>query len=505
MLLYMYRPPGLLILMAVEKQIPVGGEAVLRFEDVNFNYSENKPVLFETNFVVRKGTKLTLMGPNGAGKSTLFSLIMGDIKPEEGRIIIGQGLRLAIAKQFIPHTKWSMTVREFLESAFPEKIYDIDKRAKKVFDTVALNVSLDLTIKELSGGQKGRLLIAQAIIQEPDILLLDEPTNNLDKAGIQLLTDFMKEYEGTVIVISHDAPFLNSFTHGVIYINTQTYQVEQYVGNYYKVVEDIKRQVERAERANAQLEKEIQNNKDKVNFFALKGGKMRKLAAKLKDEVEELEDSKVEVRKEDRTIRPFTINCQEEIGSVIVKFDSVEVLHDGKPVRRKVDIELRKGDKLHIIGPNGIGKTTLLEKMANRKEKGVTIVDGITVGYYRQDFSTLDFDKSAYFELAKVLKKLDDQLLRKVAASMLLGGEQLAAKIGLLSEGQKGLLMFAYLRLQNPGLLILDEPTNHINFRHIPVIAEALKKYEGPMIIVSHVHEFVKEVGVTQTLDLGKL
>jgi ATP-binding cassette subfamily F protein 3 len=232
---------------------------------------------------------------------------------------------------------------------------------------------------------------------------------------------------------------------------------------------------------------------------------MRKLAAKLKDEVEELEESKVDVRKEDKTIKPFTIETQDEIGGVIVTFNSVEVLHDGKPVKRNVSIELRKGDKLHIIGPNGIGKTTLLERMANRKEKGVEIQDGITVGYYRQDFSTLDFDKSAYQELAEVLKKLDDQLLRKTAASMLLGSEQLKAKIGLLSEGQKGLLMFAYLRLQKPGLLILDEPTNHINFRHLPLIAEALKKYEGPMIIVSHVDEFVKDVGVTQTLDLGKL
>ncbi len=491
--------------MAVEKQIPTGGEAVLRFEDVTFNHGENKPILFESNFVVRKGTKLTLMGQNGAGKSTLFSMIMGELTPEEGRIIIGQGLRVAIAKQFIPHTKWHLTVREFLESAFTEKIYDIDKRAVSIFETVALNVSLDKEIKDLSGGQKGRILIAQALIQDPDILLLDEPTNNLDKAGIQLLTDFMKSYTKTVIVISHDADFLNSFTHGVLYINTQEYKVEQYVGNYFKVVEEIKRAVERAERANSQLEKEIQNNKDKVNFFALKGGKMRKLAAKLKDEIEDLEDSKVDVRKEDRTIKPFTIPCQEDIGSVIVKFDSVEVLHDGIPTKRTVSVELRKGDKLHIIGPNGIGKTTLLEKIAKRTEKGVMIQDGITVGYYRQDFSTLDFDKSAYQELAKVLKKLDDQLLRKVAASMLLGASQLAAKIGLLSEGQKGLLMFAYLRLQQPGLLILDEPTNHINFRHLPVIAEALKAYTGPMIIVSHVHEFVKEIGVTETLDLGKL
>lgn len=491
--------------MAVEKQIPQGGEAVLRFEDVCFNYGENKPILFETSFVLRRGTKFTVMGQNGAGKSTLFSLIMKELQVEEGRIIVGQGMTIAIAKQFIPHSKWSLTVREFLESAFTEKVYDIDRRAVSVFATVELNVSLDKQIKDLSGGQKGRLLIAQALIQEPDILLLDEPTNNLDKAGIQLLTDFMKSYDKTVLVISHDADFLNAFTHGVLYLNTQTYQVEQYVGNYFKVVEDIKRAVEKAERANAQLEKEIQNNKDKVNFFALKGGKMRKLAAKLKDEIEDLEDSKVEVRKEDRTIRPFTIPCQEDIGSVIVKFESVEVLHDGKPVKRNVSVELRKGDKLHIIGPNGIGKTTLLEKIAKRNETGVTIQDGITVGYYRQDFSTLDFDKSAYQELAKVLKKLDDQLLRKVAASMLLGASQLASKIGLLSEGQKGLLMFAYLRLLQPGLLILDEPTNHINFRHIPVIAEALKAYQGPMIVVSHVHEFVKEIGVTETLDLGKL
>lgn len=491
--------------MAVEKQIPTGGEVVLRFEDVTFNYGENKPILFESNFVIRRGAKLTLMGPNGAGKSTLFSMIMGDAPLEEGRVIVGQGLHIALAKQFIPHTKWSLTVREFLESAFTEKIYDIDRRAVSVFETVALTVGLDTSIKDLSGGQKGRLLIAQALIQNPDILLLDEPTNNLDKAGIQLLTDFMKSYDKTVIVISHDADFLNSFTHGVLYINTQTYGIEQYVGNYFKVVEEIKRQVERAERANAQLEKEIQNNKDKVNFFALKGGKMRKLAAKLRDEVEELEDSKVDVRKEDKTIKAFTIPCQEDIGSVIVKFDSVQVLHDGVPVTRSVSIELRKGDKLHIVGPNGIGKTTLLEKIAKRNEKGVSIQDGIIVGYYRQDFSTLDFEKSAYQELAKVLKRLDDQLLRRVAASMLLGATQLASKIGLLSEGQKGLLMFAYLRLQQPGLLILDEPTNHINFRHLPVIAEALKEYQGPIIIVSHVHEFVKEVGITETLDLGKL
>ncbi len=491
--------------MTVEKTTQPGGEAVLRFEDVTFQYNENKPVLKESNFVIRKGSKLTLMGQNGAGKSTLFSLIMKEKNPDEGRIIIGQNLKIAIAKQFIPHTKWNITVRDFLQEVFEEKVYDIDKKAKEIFAIVHLSTDLDKNIKDLSGGQKGRLLIAQALIQKPDILLLDEPTNNLDKQGIKLLTEFMKEYPGTVIVISHDAPFLNSFTHGVIYINTQNYQIEQYIGNYYKVVEDIARRVEKEKRENSQLEKEIQGNKDKVNYFALKGGKMRKLASKLRDEIEEMEENKVDVRKEDRIIRPFTINCQEDIGSVIVKFESVELLENGDPVTKKVDIELRKGDKLHIIGPNGVGKTTLLEKIAKRNAKGVTIKEGINIGYYRQDFSTLDFEKTAYQELAQILKKLDDQLLRKTAASMLLGSEPLQSKIGLLSEGQKGLLMFAYLRLQTPGLLIFDEPTNHINFRHIPAIIDAIKNYEGPVIVVSHVNDFVRQIGITKTLDLGKL
>lgn len=491
--------------MALEKEIPTGGEVVLRFEDVSFSYGENKPILKESTFVIRKGSKLTLMGQNGAGKSTLFSIIMGEHKVDEGRVIIGPNLKVSIAKQFIPHSKWDMTVRDFLQEAFTEKVYDIDKKAKVVFETVALSVPFDKQIKALSGGQKGRLLIAQALISKPDILLLDEPTNNLDKAGIKLLTDFMSNYDGTVIVISHDAPFLNAFTHGVIYINVQENKIEQYVGNYYKVVEDIKRQVEKAERANAQLEKEIQENKDKVNFFALKGGKMRKLAAKLRDEVEEMEDSKVEVRKDDKTIRPFTVPCQENLGGVLVSFSKVEVLHDGTPVLRNTSVELRKGDKLHIIGPNGIGKTTLLEKIAKRSVEGITIPPSVKIGYYRQDFTTLDFNKTPYDELKSILDRHDEHLIRSVGASMLLGGKELAASIGSLSEGQKGLLMFAYLRLQSPGLLILDEPTNHINFRHIPAIAKALKEYEGPMIIVSHVGEFVREIGITQTLDLGKL
>jgi ATP-binding cassette subfamily F protein 3 len=493
--------------MAVQSDTPTGGIPVLRFEDVTYGYTETRLLLKEANFVIRKGLKLTLMGQNGAGKSTLFSLIMGEREPREGRIIKENDLKVAIAKQTIPHSQWNMTVREFLQSNFKEKVYDIDKRAVAPFEIVKLPISfLEKKVKELSGGQKGRLLIAEALIQKPDILLLDEPTNNLDKEGVKHLTEFMTSFPGTAIVISHDENFLNSFTNGILYINVQNAQVEQYVGNYFKAVEEIKKRIEREVRANELLEREIQDKKDKVNFFAHKGGKMRALAAKLKEEYEEAEEEKIEVRKDDKTIRKFRIPVQEEIGSVLITLRSVEVLKEGGVVNKNISTqELMKGDKLQIIGPNGIGKTTLLEHIARNSAKGVEIKPGTKIGYYRQDFSTLDFQMTALDALKEAYDGHDLEFLRKTAAGFLLTGKELATKIGDLSEGQKGLLMFAYLVLQKPGILILDEPTNHINFRHIPIIQEALKNFEGAMIIISHVNNFIRGVGVNKSIDLGKL
>lgn len=503
--------------MAIERDTPSGGVPVLRFEDVTFGYSENKILLKEANFVIRKGLKLTLMGQNGAGKSTLFSLIMGDNIPREGRVVKGDvNIKIAIAKQTIPHSFWDLTVREFLlinleQPRIPggplNKIYDIDRRAVEPFDIVKLPITfLDKKIKELSGGQKGRLLIAEALVQNPEILLLDEPTNNLDKDGVKLLTDFMKNYPGTAIVISHDENFLNTFTHGILYVNQQNGQVEQYVGNYFKAVEEIKKRIEREQRANELLEREIQDKKDKVNFFAHKGGKMRALAAKLKEEYEEAEEEKVDVRKDDRTIKNFTIPVQEEIGSVLITIRAIDILKEGGVVTKNVSTqELMKRDKLQIMGPNGIGKTTLLEKIANRNAPGVEIKEGIKIGYYRQDFSTLDFSQTGLQALQVAYDGHDLEFIRKTAATFLLTGKELSTKVGDLSEGQKGLLMFAYLCLLKPGILILDEPTNHINFRHIPIIQEALKNFEGAMIIISHVNHFIRGINANKSIDLGKL
>lgn len=479
-------------------------EIIIRFDEVSFGYGHAKPILHAVSFSIRKGMKVALMGQNGAGKSTLFTLITKFAEPESGSVSIDAGLSIATARQVIGRDQMHLTVREFFERCFAEKVYDIDPKIDAVLEAVYLSAPYDKIIKSFSGGQQARLLLASALIQNPDILLLDEPTNNLDKAGIAHLTDFLKKYQKTVIIISHDADFLNAFTDGVLYLDVFTKKIEQYAGNYFNVMKDISLRIEKENSKNAQLAKEIQENKDKANFFAHKGGKMRMVAKRMRDKAEELEAAKVDVRKEDKTIRPFTIPVQEDLTGEIVRIVSFTALRRHKPVTRAANIALRKNEHLLLAGPNGIGKSTLLESIANGTAAGVTVADGVKVGYYRQDFSTLNFDDTVYDSLFSAMEKRNERDMRSMAAGFLITADSMYAKIGALSEGQKGLVAFARLALQKPGLLILDEPTNHINFRHIPLIAEALDTYQGAMILVSHVPAFVKKIRIDETLDLER-
>jgi ATP-binding cassette subfamily F protein 3 len=480
-------------------------EVILRFSDVTFEYLEKKILLNEVSFSVRQGSKVTLMGQNGAGKSTIFKLIKGDIKPNKGNVFITNNASIATASQVVEKQDLNLNIEDYFAKAFSIVPGNIKSQINKVLEAVNLTVPLDRKIGELSGGQQARILLAFAMIQNPDILLLDEPTNNLDKAGIDHLIDFLIMYDKTVIVISHDADFLNCFTEGVVYLDVFTKKVEVYVGDYYTVVEEINERIAREIKKNAQLEKEIQDNKEKVNFFANKGGKMRKLASKLKEEIGDLEENKVDVRREDKTIREFTIPSQGITGNVVT-IKSVKVIKNHEPITKEVDMVLRQRDRLLISGPNGIGKSTLLRSLVDETNEGAIILADTRVGYYSQDFATLDYEQTVFDSLHEAIAEgTDIQTMRSIAAGFLITGELMGHKISHLSEGQKGLLSFARLVLMRPGLLILDEPTNHINFRHIPVIAKAINEYDGAIILISHMPDFVKEIEFNHRLDLGKL
>ncbi len=480
-------------------------EIIVKFNNVSFQWESAKPILDEANFAVRRGSKITLMGQNGAGKSSIFALIMGLAQPESGAINISQNLTIASAMQVIPRQDLDLTVREFLEKSFTSRVYEIDVKIKNIFEIVNLHIPSDRLLKSLSGGQQARVLLASALIQDPDVLLLDEPTNNLDKAGIAHLTQFIKDYPKTCIVISHDADFLNSFTDGVLYLDIFSKKVEQYTGDYFTVVKEIQERLERERSKNVRLEKDIARRQEQANFFAQKGGHLRDVSAKMKKQIAVLEENIVQVRREDKTIRDFQILCQDDSGGDILVLDSVTIAKNHKFIDKKVNIRLTKRERLLLQGPNGIGKTTLLEKLASGHAKGEHIKEGTQIAYYRQDFSNLDLNATVYQILQKAMENRGtEQNLRAHAAGFLIDNELLKAKIGNLSEGQKGLVAFAAISLQRPGLLILDEPTNHINFRHIPVIAKAIDAFEGAMILVSHSPDFVEQVHVDQILDLGK-
>lgn len=486
----------------------MAGESIIRFEKVSFEYGHNKPILEEVDFSIRRGMKMTIMGQNGAGKSTIFQLIKGGLSPESGSVHLSPGLTIALARQVIPREQLDLSIRDFFASYLKPakgqaKVFDIDPRIDVALEVVNLNAPHDRIVRSFSGGQQARLLLASALIQDADVLLLDEPTNNLDKEGISHLRQFLIDYKKTCLVISHDADFLNAFTGGVLYLDSRTRKVEQYQGNYLNVVEQITARIEKENSANARLAKEAIEKKEKANFFAMKGGRLRLLAKRMREDAEEMEEAQVDVRKEDKTIRSFVIPSQKELIGDIVTLSSVGVIKDHKSTQKKVNISLKKNRHLLLAGPNGIGKSTLLESLASGKAKGAKIADGVTIGYYRQDFSTLNFEDTVYQSLRSIGKNLDEQEIRSIAAGFLITSDVINTKIGSLSEGQKGLVAFARLVMQRPGLLILDEPTNHINFRHLPIIAKALDEYEGAMILVSHVPEFVEQIRIDEILDLG--
>ena len=480
---------------------------ILRFSDVSFDYGHDKQLLDEASFSVRAGSRITLMGQNGAGKSTLFKMITGEIKPKSGGInFTPTDATIAIAHQVMPQDMLDLTVREYFATAFADIKYNLDKLIADVFEIVNVELSLEKKVKELSGGQQARLLLAYALIQNPDILLLDEPTNNLDQAGIEHLTGFLMMYEKTCIVISHDADFLNAFSDGVLYLDVFTHKIEQYTGNYYDVVKEIEGRIERENLKNARLQMQIKEKRSQAEVFAHKGGKLRGVAKRMRESAEESEESLVSVRQEDKTIRQFTIPAQEfdiHFNGKIGEFSYVTAIKKHKPETKELNLVVRKNTHVLIAGPNGIGKSTLLEKIASGAGEGFILTPEVKMGYYKQDFSNLDYDQTAYDALMEVMDLKDEHTLRSTAAGFLLTGKILGNPIKALSEGQKGLLSFCRLMLMKPGLLILDEPTNHINFRHLPIIAKALDEFEGAIIMVSHIPDFVSQIRIDEVIDLN--
>lgn len=443
----------------------------------------------------------------------MLKLIKGALKPESGGVHIVPGVRVAISQQALDISERDLTVKQFFQKHAPYLERNIEGDIYSALQIVQLDVPLDRVMKTCSGGQQARLLLASCIVQNPDVMLLDEPTNNLDKAGIANLTQFIQNSDKTCVVISHDEHFLNAFTDSVLYLDVFTKIVEYYNGNYMDVKRDIAKRIAKENAENARLARLAQEKKDQANKFANKGGNMRKMAKKLREDAQALTSDVVSVRKEDKQMRPFHIPCGSMDSKTLCTFSSIVLPYcdlfersSSNEVSLPFPIVLNKKTRMHLCGPNGIGKTTFLEHVVKCCFGGVTLAAGSKIGYYRQDFSTLNFNDTVIASLkASANRGVDEGEIRRIAASFLLSGPLMNQQIKTLSEGQKGLLSFAKLVLEEPNILILDEPTNHINFRHIPAIISAVNNFEGAVIVVSHDKAFINKIKVDVTMNLEEI
>jgi ATPase subunit of ABC transporter with duplicated ATPase domains len=458
----------------------------------NISYSYARHTVYEeSSFSIIKGEIIGLVGPNGAGKSTLFKLIMGEEQSSTGSLqILG---KVGYVPQEIKHDA-------ILESAIDIRSY-IDPDVKKeeyelmiMLESLEVNADLDTQPRILSGGQRTKLALLRAIIQEPDVLLLDEPTNFLDAEGKRWIMEFLSEYPNTLIVISHDINLLDNHIDKIIAINPHTKRIEEYRGNYAKYVklkgvndDALKRKYENDQKEIKRMKKSLLKM---ASGMTEKGARAR---ASVQTRIDRMKDALPELPQEIKNIK-FTLPDPQRTSSIPLSVINISKSFGEDAVLQDVSLSITRGERIALYGPNGAGKSTFIKILMERiqPDSGEIKSDPeLHIGYYSQEFETFDFNQTI-IEIIEEKCALPMTQILPILAKFNFQRHRIYQKIGTLSGGEKTRLAIAMLMLQNYNLLILDEPTTYLDVVSQKTILEALKSYKGAMLFVSHTDEFVE-------------
>src|SRR5579875_1640318 len=492
-------------------------------------------VLFEdvtTTFT--PGRRYGLTGPNGAGKSTFMKILSGELEPQKGTVVrpkkIGvlrqdqyafdayrvidtvimgnKALWVAMEERDAIYEKAELTDEDGMRLGELEGIVGEEDGYTAESDAAILLQGLDIgdelhdrKMGELQGGQKVRVLLAQALFGKPQALLLDEPTNHLDLDSIHWLQDFLLRFEGTLITISHDRHFLNSVTTHTADIDYQT--IITYTGGYDDMVVTKTQVRSRLEAENAQREKKIAQLNEFIARFA--AGTRSSQVTSRKKEVERLQTN--ELARPNIARRYIRFEQNRPAGRQTIEFEGLRKAYDGRVVIEDFSGMVMRGEKICLMGRNAQGKTTLLKCLLSvhpeLKDKEF-VLDGGTIkwghetqiGYFPQDHTGLIAHGMTVAEwLHQFDPKATQEDIRGILGQMLFRGEEGLKPTNALSGGETARLLFCKLMLEKPNILILDEPTNHLELESINALNEALQRYEGTVLLVTHDHDLIDEVG----------
>ena len=462
-------------------------------ELINIQKSYPTQTLYQDlNLRLNKGDKVGLVGRNGTGKSTLFKLILGEEQPDSGDIATPKNYKIGALKQYFDFKEKTL-LDETATALSEDDKYNIYKAEKILFGLGFSEEDLQKEPKSFSGGYQIRINLAKLLLTEPNMLLLDEPTNYLDILSIRWLREFLKSFDGEVILITHDRDFMNSVcTHTMGIIRKNAFIIAGSTTKFFEQLaaneEHYMKQKEAQDKKIKDLEEFIAKNKARAATATLAQSKV-----KILEKMEVMEDIVYE-----KDLK-FDFNYKDTSAKYLLEVKDVSFGYDKSNILFKdITFALSRGETLGIIGKNGKGKSTLLNVLAGELKALSGSVDfhpSTVFGHFGQtNINHLNQNNTIIEEIQSVNNKISESVIRNICGIMMFSGDNAKKKISLLSGGEKSRVMLGKIIAQDVNLLFLDEPTNHLDIESIEALTTAIKEFEGSSIIVTHSEELLRAV-----------
>ena len=495
---------------------------MLSIKSISKSYA-GRTLFSDASLQINRRDRIGVVGPNGAGKSTLFSIILKETSPDSGEISIEKGAKVGFLQQesaptgdetvlelacsfspeFIQAAKRLGAIGQALEDEPNSEDYEVFEnaggggliaKARQILSGLSFKeADFDRLAKELSGGWIMRAHLARLLVQEPDLLMLDEPTNHLDLHSLIWLQNYLQNYPGAILLISHDREFLNNLARHIVELENT--KLNRYTGNYERYL--VQREANQAQwiAAYENQQKEIERLMKFVDRFRAKNTKATQAQSKLK-QIERME--KIEAPYFTRKRVQFSFPQPMRSGQRIIRLDNLSKSYGDLEVYKSLDLEIEKGKHIVLVGPNGAGKSTLLKILAgvlpfNSGER--ELGHNVQTGYFAQHRTeVLQVNRTVLEEMLDTSASVTEESVRTLLGCFLFTEDDVFKKIAVLSGGEKSRLAMAKLLLNPPNLLLLDEPTTHLDMASIDTLIDALSQYSGTMVFISHDVHFIRKI-----------